>query len=80
MQHDPSIFKINPEVFESLFSSGRQLVPNAAPLKKLSDELRPCRHPSHDPPSHIVLDPGTYRHTCSGCGASQVFSVAGVHL
>lgn len=34
-----------------------------------------CRHPEHDPPNMIVLEPGTYRHTCPGCGRQVVFVI-----
>jgi hypothetical protein len=37
-------------------------------LRKISDEKPPCRHPEHNPPTRIVLEPGTYEHTCPGCG------------
>lgn len=35
----------------------------------------PCRNPNHDPPQHIVLEPGVYEHTCPGCGQKQVFTI-----
>jgi hypothetical protein len=34
-----------------------------------------CYHPEHNPPGMIVLEPGTYEHTCPGCGAKMVFTV-----
>lgn len=47
------------------------------PIKKISDKdvERPCLHPTHNPPMHIVLEPGLYEHTCPACGKSQRFSV-----
>lgn len=30
-----------------------------------------CRHPEHNPPGHIVLQPGVYEYTCPGCGRTQ---------
>jgi hypothetical protein len=30
---------------------------------------KPCRHPEHNPPQFIYLEPGIYEHTCPGCGA-----------
>lgn len=27
-----------------------------------------CRHPSHNPPGMIVLEPGHYEYECPGCG------------
>jgi len=44
-------------------------------IEKIGDIPEPCRHPQHDPPGHIVLQPGTYKHTCPGCGNVVVFSV-----
>lgn len=35
----------------------------------------PCRHPEHNPPSHMVWEPGRYRHTCPGCGKVTEFNV-----
>jgi hypothetical protein len=34
-----------------------------------------CSHPEHKPPMHIVLEPGTYKHTCPGCGKVTTFEV-----
>jgi hypothetical protein len=44
-------------------------------LKKLADAPVPCFDPEHNPPSHIVLEPGTWEHTCPGCGKKTVFRV-----
>lgn len=35
----------------------------------------PCHHPEHDPPKHIVLEPGIYEHECPGCGQKQIIRV-----
>lgn len=40
---------------------------------------RPCLSPDHNPPNMMVFQPGIYEHTCSGCGAKQTFTVAGVY-
>ncbi len=42
-------------------------------IRKIADlpEDDRCRHPSHDPPSMIVLPPGIYEHTCPGCGKTR---------
>jgi hypothetical protein len=50
------------------------------PLKKIADAPKFCHHPEHNPPSMIVLEPGTYEHTCPSCHAKIVFRVDGVHL
>lgn len=34
-----------------------------------------CLDPGHDPPKHIVLEPGIYKHTCPNCGHSITFKV-----
>ena len=44
-------------------------------LKKIGEILRPCSHPSHDPPNMIVLPPGIYEHTCPACGYRVEFTV-----
>ena len=44
-------------------------------LIKVGDIKPPCLHSEHNPPSMIVLQPGTYQHTCPGCGHVTTFSV-----
>lgn len=39
-----------------------------------------CRDPQHNPPSMIVLKPGTYTWECPACGAKQTFTVRGAYL
>lgn len=34
-----------------------------------------CQHPEHDPPAMQVFKPGTYEHTCPGCGHKGKFIV-----
>ncbi len=34
-----------------------------------------CRHPSHDPPNMIVLEPGVYEHVCPGCKAKKIINI-----
>jgi hypothetical protein len=50
------------------------------PTKKISDlpgtPGKPCLSRDHNPPGHIVLEPGVYEHTCSRCGKKQRFTVA----
>jgi len=38
---------------------------------------KPCYHPDHSPASHIVREPGEYKHTCPGCGRVVFFEVRG---
>lgn len=45
------------------------------PLKKIANVPIPCNHPEHEPPTHIVLRPGVYEHTCPACGTKRVFTV-----
>ena len=44
-------------------------------LEKIKEPTKICRHPEHNPPANIVLSPGTYKHTCPGCGKVTVFEV-----
>lgn len=44
-------------------------------LKKIKDAPRPCLSPGHEPPMHIVLEPGTYQHKCDACGKVKEFTV-----
>lgn len=45
-------------------------------LRKIADAPpEPCLHPGHHPPTMIVLQPGTYEHTCVGCGRRAVIHV-----
>ncbi|MFI5298206.1 MAG: hypothetical protein ACHREM_08925 [Polyangiales bacterium] len=53
---------------------------DAMTLRKIADEQRPCQHSEHEPPNMIVLSPGTWEHTCPGCGAKVVFHVRGAYL
>jgi len=47
-----------------------------SPTKKIDDAPIPCVHPEHNPPSHMVYDPGVWEHTCPGCGKKITFTVA----
>lgn len=47
-------------------------------LEKIADVEQPCLSPEHNPPSHIVLEPGIYRYTCPQCGETVTFNVRGV--
>jgi hypothetical protein len=40
---------------------------------------KPCFHPEHNPPSHMVFSPGTYEHTCPGCGNKITFTVYAIY-
>ena len=50
----------------------------AGGLKKVDDVPMPCVHPEHNPPTHIVLQPGVYEYTCPGCGRVVRFTVNGI--
>ena len=59
-------------------SSGSQQIGSSgvtSGLRKIYDTPKPCTNPGHSPPSHIVLPPGGYEHTCPGCGEKAVFEV-----
>ena len=49
-------------------------------LEKIEDyewrnEKDYCTHAEHNPPMHIVLGNGKYKHICPSCGKVTVFSV-----
>ncbi|MEK6878104.1 MAG: hypothetical protein AABY22_00770 [Nanoarchaeota archaeon] len=44
------------------------------PLEKIK-EPRICLDTEHNPPTMIVLEPGTYRYTCPSCGKEIVYNV-----
>lgn len=48
-------------------------------LRKIKDweEVKPCKHPEHNPPAHMVYSPGVYEYTCPGCGDTITFTIAG---
>ena len=39
-------------------------------FKKIEDynTKKVCLNPSHNPPSHMVLEPGLYEYVCPSCG------------
>lgn len=43
--------------------------------KKVGDTPETCLNPEHNPPSHIVLVPGIYEHTCPDCGKKTTFTI-----
>lgn len=47
------------------------------PTKKIKD-IRPCTHPEHSPPMHMVYSPGVYEHTCPACGRVVTFTVPAI--
>jgi len=45
-------------------------------LRKISgDEMKYCTSSEHNPPKHIVLEPGRYEYVCPSCGHKQIFTV-----
>lgn len=46
------------------------------PLEKLANGPQPpCRHPEHNPPTHVVLEPGLYQWKCPECSHAVQFRV-----
>lgn len=44
------------------------------PLEKLP-EIKVCKHPGHNPPSHMVIPSGHfYIHSCPSCGQKQTIT------
>jgi hypothetical protein len=56
------------------------------PTKKITDtqwinnKQRQCRDPDHNPPNHMVYEPGVYEHICPACGQKQTFHIEGFIL
>lgn len=47
----------------------------------LPEDDPPCKHPSHNPPSHIHVPEGKgYRHVCPHCGEVQILMPSRVTL
>lgn len=42
--------------------------------------FKPCMHPEHNPPSHMVFEPGEYEWECPGCGKITKFTVPYIGL
>jgi hypothetical protein len=47
-------------------------------VRKIADAPGPCLNPEHNPPSLIVLEPGTYEHICPSCGYRVIFTVPSI--
>lgn len=49
------------------------------PLRKIDEGPRQlsCTDPEHMPPSHMLLEPGLYEHTCPACGQVRLIRVEG---
>lgn len=52
------------------------------PIRKIEEEptkswfpKQACRDPEHDPPTHIVLEPGLYEHECPSCQRTVRFRI-----
>jgi len=44
------------------------------------DKPEPCRHPEHNPPTHLYIPAGKrYRHICPGCGQEAIISSTFTH-
>ena len=45
-------------------------------MKKIKDYTKEvCMSPEHNPPSHMVFEPGEYEHECPSCGKKQIVIV-----
>jgi len=47
-------------------------------IDKLDEAIKKfrCKHPEHNPPGMIVLEPGLYEYECPACGLKQKFVVS----
>ena len=45
--------------------------------RKIADlpQEKICRNKEHNPPMHMVYEPGIYEHVCPACGERQIFIV-----
>lgn len=59
---------------KSNFSGGLKRISDGDEDKKWITS-KPCLSPEHNPPSHIVLQPGTYEYTCPSCGTTMRFTI-----
>lgn len=53
------------------------------PTKRIDpkqDTPKVCKHWDHEPPMYQHFEPGTYEHTCSGCGHVTMFTVPNIEL
>lgn len=53
----------------------KKIEPTQPPEWNKLNKKNACFSPDHNPPTHIVLSPGNYEHTCSDCGRVVYFSV-----
>ena len=45
-------------------------------FKKIKDYTKKvCLNPSHNPPSHMYLEPGLYEYTCPSCGHTVTLNI-----
>jgi len=40
------------------------------------EDIKRCCHPEHNPPRHILLEPGRHTWECPVCGERQTFEVS----
>lgn len=62
-------------ITNEILSVGSKKFNKPGGTRKIKDAELPCMHPEHNPPSHMVYEPGTYEHTCPSCGKSMIFTV-----
>jgi hypothetical protein len=59
----------------SAHSEGDGLFPLPKGDRAFMAEPETCRHPHHNPPSHLHVPEGHgYRHTCPGCGGVRIIT------
>jgi hypothetical protein len=68
------------ELHERLRDNATHGQKNVGGFRKIKDAPKPCLNPQHNPPSHIVLSPGTHEYTCPGCGAKSIITVPQIIL
>lgn len=79
MFNDNIIYDIDDNVSNKFNMPGKEvnLPKKKGGTRKIADLTgNYCRHPEHNPPSHMVFPDGVYEHECPACGAVQRFVVS----
>lgn len=79
--YEPGSFHETPEYIrrkEKELMPTKRLTPTAAHSDRLDPNERRnfCQDPEHEPPTMRVFAPGTYEHTCPGCGHKGTFTIS----
>jgi hypothetical protein len=56
----------------------RKIADLAPPMGPYQDKHPACYSAQHNPPTHMVFEPGVYEHECPSCGHKVTFTVSRV--